>query len=225
MATIVNVRKRHTSRWHEGESWCLENSQWRWWQYDMMDISLEKIYTLNLIVIHTYNSGKGSDGGSHVHRSVSVSEKDEKAWSQLHNSVFTFLAQLQKCTVSENWSRDPDRVGVKGGSEIFVTISKDYFWYFSIGRQETDIQPSWLLENVKMSEVSRYWVSSGWRPGPCDSSTLQCIAQCKLQIKSYLGFWGLLLRPCQFFKHSSFQNVIFPCLDALCPSSPELGSG
>ena len=45
----------------------------------MMDISLEKIYTLNLIVIHTYNSGKGSDGGSHVHRSVSVSEKDEKA--------------------------------------------------------------------------------------------------------------------------------------------------
>ena len=45
----------------------------------MVDNRWEKIDALNLIVIHTNNSGKGSDGGSHVHRSVSVSEKDEKA--------------------------------------------------------------------------------------------------------------------------------------------------
>ena len=34
---------------------------------------------LNSMVKLTKNSGKGSDGGSHVHRSVSVSEKYEKA--------------------------------------------------------------------------------------------------------------------------------------------------
>ena len=40
---------------------------------------MELIDAANKIVIHTNNSGKGSDGGSHVHGNVSVSEKDEKA--------------------------------------------------------------------------------------------------------------------------------------------------
>ena len=42
---------------------------------DIVNISWGNVAASKLIVaIHTNNSSKGSDGGSHVHRSVSVSE-------------------------------------------------------------------------------------------------------------------------------------------------------
>ena len=55
-----------------------------------------------IIVIHTNNSGKGSDGGSHVHRSVSVSEKMKRleVSCRLGGVHFPPAASQIKCTVS-----------------------------------------------------------------------------------------------------------------------------
>ena len=95
----------------------------------MVEISCEKIDAVKFIVFYIPTTLVKALMVAAMFTGVCLSLKKMKRLevSCKIQCSFTFLPQLQKCTVPGNWSRDLHRVGVKGGSETFITISKDYF--------------------------------------------------------------------------------------------------
>ena len=133
---------------------------------DMVSISWGNVDAAKLIVvIHTNNFGEGSDGGSHVHRSVSVSEKMRRlvVSCRLTFHICPAASQMYSSSepVPEEWSGDHDGNGVKEVPRFLSHLAKTTFnIYLSLlflFRQPEDLKNVFFSLNIFIWQPKNFY--------------------------------------------------------------------